>query len=407
MHLREAFWAKISRPIQGIMYHGWGSLVDLELGSQHAYRYTHPETRHELGRLVRTVVEPLGPTLVQVADRKSDVAFLESFSSQMFAKRGAYGWNHGWAGDVYLVLHYAQLQPRIVYDETVQEEGLGAFKVLVLVDCDVLLQSIVAKIQAFQHGGGIVIGDENLCPAIRPDILIQSWQRPKQADGARALLLKAAENLRMKLDPRYTRYSESTSPNVVTRVRQYRSTDYLFAVNDLREFGDYVGHHGLVMENGLPAETTLRVNRDTGWAYDLAAHREVDVTGEDGWIGVESPLGPCEGRVLMITERAIARVRIEAPPSASPDERIPITVTVVDAEGVALDAVVPLRIDLLDPHGRPAEFSGYYGAADGRAEVRADIAANDVSGLWRVHAEELASGRTADAYVRVKGRGSR
>ncbi len=27
IHLREAFWAKIARPIQGIMYHGWESLV--------------------------------------------------------------------------------------------------------------------------------------------------------------------------------------------------------------------------------------------------------------------------------------------------------------------------------------------------------------------------------------------
>ena len=27
MHLREAFWTKIARPIDGIMYHGWQSLV--------------------------------------------------------------------------------------------------------------------------------------------------------------------------------------------------------------------------------------------------------------------------------------------------------------------------------------------------------------------------------------------
>ncbi|MBN1443398.1 MAG: LamG domain-containing protein, partial [Planctomycetes bacterium] len=27
-HLREAFWCMISRPVRGIMYHGWGSLVD-------------------------------------------------------------------------------------------------------------------------------------------------------------------------------------------------------------------------------------------------------------------------------------------------------------------------------------------------------------------------------------------
>ena len=30
MHLREAFWTKIARPIKGIMYHGWQSLVQTE-----------------------------------------------------------------------------------------------------------------------------------------------------------------------------------------------------------------------------------------------------------------------------------------------------------------------------------------------------------------------------------------
>ena len=51
MHLREALWSKISRPIQGIMYHGWGSLVPLE-DKHAAYRYTNPETKWELKRLV-------------------------------------------------------------------------------------------------------------------------------------------------------------------------------------------------------------------------------------------------------------------------------------------------------------------------------------------------------------------
>jgi hypothetical protein len=385
------------------MYHGWQSLVDC--GSSHgSYCYTHPGTKHELGRLVKTVVEPLGPTLIQVPDRKSDVAFLESLSAQMFAGRGAYGWNGGWAGDAYLILHYAQLQPRVVYDETIQQEGLGAFKVLVLVDCDVLLESVVEKIQAFQDGGGIIVGDENLCPAIQPDILIESWARPKEADNARDKMMGTAENLRRKLDPRYTRYAASTDPSVITRVRQYGSTDYLFAVNDNREFGDYIGHHGLVMENGLPTDMELNVSRDAGHVYDLVTHRELDVVRSEGQIGIESHLGPCEGRVLMITERAIEGVRIEAPSSASPGGRISFTATVVDSDGAAIDAIVPVKIDLLDPHGKAAEFSGYYGAKDGVVEGTADIAANDVPGLWRVRAEELASGRTAEAYVRVEGR---
>jgi hypothetical protein len=400
MHLREAFWCKLSRPIQGIMFHGWGSLVPLE--DQHrSYRYTHPDTKWELQRLVETVVQPLGPALMQVPDRESDVAFLESFASQMFARRGTFGWNGGWEGDAYLILQYAGLQPRVIYEETIQQEGLDDFKVLVMPSCDVLPRSVVDAVRAFQAAGGIIVGDENLCPAIKPDILQPTHARPREADQARALNLAAAVELRSQLDPHYQRHAESSTPDVVTRVRSYGSTDYLFAVNDRREFGDYVGHHGLVMENGLPTDAELSIRRPGAHVYNLVSHREVSTRSDDARIHIADHFGPCEGRVFMVTDQAIARVQIQAPESAAPGEAVDIRVAVLDENGSALDAVVPVRIDLIDPAGKAAEFSGHYGAKDGKARLTATIAANDVPGLWRIHVQELASGRAADAYMRV------
>jgi hypothetical protein len=90
MHLREAFWTKMARPIKGIMYHGWQSLVPVNAHS--GYRFTNPETRHELARLIRTVVRPLGPALKKITEVPSDVAFYECFASQVYARRGTYGW---------------------------------------------------------------------------------------------------------------------------------------------------------------------------------------------------------------------------------------------------------------------------------------------------------------------------
>lgn len=181
MHLREAFWTKLSRPIQGIMYHGWQSLVATD--SPSAFRYTNPQTQHELQRLVNEVVEPLGPTLLQVPGKQGDVAFLESFTSQMLAQRGAYGWSGGWSADAYLVSHYAGLQPEVVYEETIQRRGLDGYRVLVLADCDVLPRGVVEKIKVFQKGGGLVIGDDHLAPAIKPDLTLAAYQRTKKADG--------------------------------------------------------------------------------------------------------------------------------------------------------------------------------------------------------------------------------
>ncbi len=400
MHLREAFWWKLARPIKGIMYHGWQSLVKTE--SPGGYRFTNPNTRRELKRLTHEVIAPLGPTLMRIPDAPADVAFLESFTSQMFARRGTYGWNHTWSGDLYHVLMYAQLQPRVLYEESVPD-GLKGVKVLVMGDCDVLTKSVVAAVKKFQAEGGLVIGDAELCPGIKADYTIRRFNRTKkQADADRAKLLAAAAKLRGWLKGRYDWRLESPNPDVVTRLRRFGSTDYVFAVNDRREFGDYVGRYGMVMENGLPSKTTVRLQRAAGHVYDLK--NGVELTGAKntgGKLGLPLEMGPCEGRVLMVTDRPIRAVRIKAPEAAKRGETIAVQVAVTDGKD-AIDAVVPVRVEIRDPEGVEAEFSGFHAAVGGKVELKLDLAPNDRAGVWQVRATELATGRAANGYFRVK-----
>ncbi len=77
-----------------------------------------------------------------------------------------------------------------------------------------------------------------------------------------------------------------------------------------------------------------------------------------------------------------------------------IVIEVRSADG-PLAAVLPLQLDITDPQGRPAEFSGAYAAIDGRLTVQLDLAPNDLPGLWTVRATEGASGLTAEATVNV------
>lgn len=396
MHLREALWWKLSRPIQGIMYHGWGSLVKTD--SPGSYRYTNPNTRYELQRLVSDVVEPLGPALMQIPDAESDVVFLESFTSQMFARRGTYGWNQGWAGDLYHVLLYAQLQPRVLYEERLLTGGLDGAKVLVLADCDVLTASVVKRIQEFQASGGLVIGDGEVCPAITPDHVIARFSRTKKAAEDRALIQETAKSLRAWLDPKYKRSVDSSNPDVVTRRRVSGTTDYVFAVNDHRAYGTYVGTYGMVMEDGLPSDTVIQAK--DGHVYELPTGREIP--REKGTSGsIPLALGPCEGRILMITDRPIEKVTVSLPESAERSKLAEIAISITDGK-TPIDAVIPVQVEIIDPEGSHGEFSGFYGAAGGQLTIPITFAPNDRTGVWEVRVTELASRKSGAGYVRLR-----
>ncbi|MCX7422609.1 MAG: hypothetical protein NT013_24135 [Planctomycetia bacterium] len=297
------------------------------------------------------------------------------------------------------------MQPEVIFEETLLKRGLDGFKVLVLVDCDVLTTSVAARIVEFQKRGGIVIGDPNLAPAIKPDIVLPRFTRTKKTAEDKAAILTNAAKLRSALDARYQRFAECSNPEIVTRVRASGASDYVFVVNDHREFGTYVGQHGLVMENGLPSDGQLTIRRNAGHVYDLLTSRKVGSTIRGDALSWPVQLGPCEGGVFLVTPRPIEQLNIAAPESTQRGETIDVDITIAESSGTPVPAVIPLRVDITDPAGRPAEGSGFYGATNGTLKLKLDIADNDTPGIWQIRVRELASGLIASGYVRVKDGG--
>lgn len=405
--LREAIWTEIARPIHAIGFHGWQSLVFTEPGCY--YRFTNSQTQHEMARIIKNVVEPLGPTLLQVPGIKSDIAFLESLASEMFAGRGTYGWGLGWDAEAYHVLMYAHLQPDIVYDETVIEKGLDDYRVLVMANCDVLTEKVAEKVKAFQKKGGIIVGDERLCPAIKANILMEPFSRYNEAHEERLRnanedkdqLLARAAQLRKDLDPLYNRHVDTSNPEVIPYLRRWNNADYVFLVNDQREYGTYLGHHKLVMENGLPSEAVVSINRKNGFVYDLVKHCPVASKQKNEKLNVDVSLGPCEGSLLMISPQAIAAIELEAPYHAQQGSKLACHIKIVDANRKCVDAVVPVEVEIRDPEGRTMEFSGSYAAVAGAVELTLDMAPNDTCGIWQISARDLASGQKTTHYLRL------
>jgi hypothetical protein len=275
-------------------------------------------------------------------------------------------------------------------------------RVLVLPGTEVLTESVVAHINAFQARGGLVVADEHVAPAVLPDILLPSYRRSGDPQKDKAVLQERAAELRRELDVFYGRYADSSNPDIVLRTRQYGAADYLFAVNDKRTFGDYVGQHGLVMEKGLATGATVQVQRSAGYVYDLVEHREISAEASAGELSFRSELEPGGGRVYLIVDQWIAGVELKAAKKVRRGKRLPISVRVVDEEERSIAAVVPVHLQVFDAKGQPAEYSGYYGARDGELEVVLDIAANDAKGEWTLRLTELASGLSAERKVEVK-----
>ncbi|MFN0075972.1 MAG: LamG-like jellyroll fold domain-containing protein [Prosthecobacter sp.] len=397
MHLKEALWTKIARPIQGIMYHGWQSLVPTD--STSAYRYTNPNTAPVLQQLIHDVIVPLGPTLMAIPDERSEVALLESFTSQMFARRGSYGSNTDWAADVWLALQHAHVQTDILYEETLLKNGLSGRKVLVMPYCDVLTKSVVVRIADWQKKGGKIVADEFLCPGLKADFTIQSFKREKKAAEDKARVLELAKTLGGFALPQK---AMCDNPEIIVRTRKFGDALYVFVVNDKREFGSYVGQHGLVMENGLPSSGVVSLKAESANVYELTGTQFiVPKRGEDGSLSWPVDLGPCDGKIFMITPKPLLGIKLEVPESAVVGNTAKITAQITTTQDVPTKAVIPVRVDIRDASGKSAEGSGFYAAENGIAELELNLAPNEDAGTWEVRVKELASGMVATKWMKI------
>ena len=388
-HLKEALWLKLSYSVQGIMYHGIGSLLP---GHTTSYRYTHPETVKELKKMLHEVVEPLGPALMEVPEIPADVAMLESFTSQMFVKGiGSYGWGNGWSSDSYLVLRYAGLQPAIIYEDHVQKGELEKFKVLVMPNCPVLTESVVKAVRDFQRAGGIVVADEWLCPEIQPDILMPEVTR-EAPDVTKKKMLERGAALIAELKGYYEPALTVTNQEIIGRQRQAGDGQYLVFANDARKYGDYVGRHRLVMEDGVPAEGEVRVRGGHAHVYDLVNRKQVASTQKNGWTNFPVSYEGGGGGIYLLLDESVKDLKIESAGSVKQGEGLDLEIAVRSASEEVVDAVIPLKVTVTNAEGKETEGSGYYGAVGGKLKLHLDIATNDAPGDWKVEVEEGTQG---------------
>ena len=418
--LQEAVWSMLAKPVKGIMFHGWKTIF--ESGQEKGYTYTSPETEARIKRLLHDVVAPLGPTLKRLGREEPEVAVLESFATAAFG--GPASW--GWTSPAISLLQRARLDPRVVYEETIMRDGFGNTKILYAPQCAFLSAPVVDRIREFQKNGGILVADGELLSALKADVAIpvMSYKKPPKSDhtedvdaetktwvntaarrfteGVKAEMLANADSLRRTLAEchSYVPKADSSSPEIVVYSRAWRETPYLFAINDKRTFGDYVGQWGLTMEKGLPFSGSVTLadpRRRIGAVYELSRGGEMPFSRrEDGRVEVPLSYDTNDGRLLMFLGCRIAAVNVDA---TNAQGGIAVTMKVLDESGAPVPALLPVEVRIYDAAGTELDGAGFACAEGGICSLAVPTNLNDPPGGYRVVCRDRASGISKEVAV--------
>jgi hypothetical protein len=83
-------------------------------------------------------------------------------------------------------------------------------------------------------------------------------------------------------------------------------------------------------------------------------------------------------------------------------EPIALKIKVLDNDGKTQPGLFPLKLTVTDPKGYESDVSEYYCATDGSIEVPFHPAINDRPGQWKVQAEDLISGLSAQTTFNLQ-----
>lgn len=419
----EATWLMFAKPMYGYSFYPFTCMVET---SATWYPYSDPRLGPMMKHLLKGVLAPLGPVLKRLGRADPEVAVFESFTSVALGAPFAMGWN----APPVTFMQRANLDPKVVYEETLERDGFGSLKVVFAPNCRYLTPKLVRLFRDFQAKGGVLVGDGELLKALKADVTVPTvrFSPPPKSDwvteveenqaadpkiaerraatrATKATMCGNAAKLRAALAGRYEPPSRSSSPDIIVCNRRFGETDYLFAVNDKRTFGDYVGQWGLLMEKGLPNEGQVAVrdaDRRVKAVYELSQGGEVPFVRAGDFAEVPVKFSTTDGRVFAFLHERIEKVEAEA---VACDGGIRVTMKVLDASGRPLDALLPVEIRVYDAAGAELDGAGFCAAANGVAEAHVFTNLDDAPGAYRIVCRDRASGKSASVSLEKRGRG--
>lgn len=400
--LLEGFWVGVMRKIEQFDTHGQGSWLR---PMDHAYRFTNPEIRKVYPTFMNSVGIPLGPALKHVDEVQPEVMILESFTNALYGGGHPWGWGNGWIPDLHLALQWVNIQAGFCYEEHIMRGDLddGKVKVLFLPSLQVLNDKLLEKLRALQKSGVILVADEKLNLELMPDIRFHSIIRDKlDAEGSKKRLQALGLQLRDALVPVLKPRMQASSQDLILRRRASGEAQYLFAANDRRIYGDYVGQWKRVMEKGLPLSASFTVDLPAGYAYDIVRHAPKPFARKGGRLEFGVELEPGSGSIIVLLPRQIAKVNVDIPSVLKRGENFAVKASVADSDGRNFKAVLPLEITIASGNAKLPGTGFYATKADGSFALNDTVALNMPKGKATLTVRCLTSGITTSKEVEIQ-----
>lgn len=317
----------------------------------------------------------------------------------------------------YLAGKLTQQPVHPLVEEDVLDGSLAAnHKVLILADLDYIDPKVMAAIDEFVAGGGVILTlgkaklnikgavDLGINPQMPEQKIIDQLMAEKKYDklGPYTTVgkhLEAAAPLAKVLGPALVKAGvlpvfETDLPTLSASRQGDGDIEYLFAVNatwdDIKK-----------ERNGVKAAAATISFRDDGRpVYDAIFGGKAGFQAKDGQLTERFRFGPGQMRVFVRTARPIGKIQA-LPVRVASDlvlEKEPVRVEIgaalLDDKGSVLAGAVPVHIRLVDPLG-VTRHELVRATRRGTLNLTLPLAANDPAGEWTLHVRELL-GNTED-----------
>ena len=366
---------------------------------------TNDHTRDALKKVDRLLIKPFGPLLMRLPERQAKVAVYQGFASALFANRASWGWSN-WSFHLGNILAKANIQFDVIYDEHIKRGDLSKYEAVLLPHADLLTEPVRNALQQFWKKGGILLGDEFTCPALLTDGEMEVFTNP----SAMTLLEKMDTMRRIARDIRAKLISLGCIPcagsdnaDIFTFVRSSGELDYLFAVNDKRTFGDYVGMYKLCMDKALPNAGNVFIDRKAGAVYEIQSHQEMPFAVKGSRTTIPAQFQGNGGLVFVLLPEKIGSVKAAVrQKTAACGGKVSVEAQVLYDSGKVVKGMLPVTIEVRDPAGKLTGDTTRSTIDKGLFRRDVIIPLNGQKGLWSVTFREDISGRTATASFTVK-----